>query len=691
MSEELRKARETGVKMGIHPSQLTEEEGKIVYRSLDFNDLNEVVIPSADFVTLRDRMKKGLGWGKPFDPEIDRRERVDHTLDADQIREDMGDYVDGQFVQYIRSGGPCNFELPFETVTISGNYPMDGNAVEKLDKKFQEELKLGYVARRSPEMKVYRETKQGAIPKARKDRKAKAAGDEYRCRTISDFSAKGTDGLSINEETGKFRKLELPQGDRVHSNIWEAHDFCIENGKDPRKIKGVKVDIKTAFRTLCTHPADYWALCFLAGTTPAYHKRWPFGLKTSVYNFLRLPLLIITYLIRHSKFEEWGARAAMYFDDLIILAHEDVIEKAVQVVLELFERWKIPRQEEKFLEDNPNGAAGSSLLTILGLVYDLANLTIAIPKPRVSEIMGEMKSFMKDRRKRSLKEWESTVGVVNWTTTAIPQIRMYLTKSWNIIRAIKNKNSRKRKRGESRSRTVDEKLRIKMIEDVHHDWEEIIFHLSKWNGRQKLMREEWEDFPEEGFNIQKGTIAPASDASGGIGWGAVCQEGYAYGKWNEEEKRLKIHIKEGLGLFALISLFGKSLCRRKVNLTLRCDNQSITSALKKGRAKDQDLALVLRLIVSAMIEANTMLKFWRTGKGSRTRVEYITSKNNRLADALSRGDMDDFHEITNKFPTFKNMRYHLKQEDATSWQGVVKKITSNMDMRETPRSPQRQE
>ena len=155
-------------------------------------------------------------------------------------------YVDGQFIQYIATGGPCNFELPFKTVEIGANYPMNENAVGKTEKKFQEELALGYVGIRGEEMKVYRETKQGAIPKSRKDRQKKAEGGEYNCRTISDFSAPGTDGISINEVAGSFKNLDLPQGDRIHANLWEVHDYCVANGLDPKGIRGVKIDIKAA-------------------------------------------------------------------------------------------------------------------------------------------------------------------------------------------------------------------------------------------------------------------------------------------------------------------------------------------------------------------------------------------------------------------------------------------------------------
>ena len=73
-------------------------------------------------------------------------------------------------------------------------------------------------------------------------------------------------------------------------------------------------------------------------------------------------------------------------------------------------------------------------------------------------------------------------------------------------------------------------------------------------------------------------------------------------------------------------MFGEKLSRRKVNLTLRCDNMSVTSALKKGRAKDVDLAIIVRLIVKAMIKAGTILKFWRTESKSRARVEWPVGK-----------------------------------------------------------------
>ena len=72
--------------MNIEPGQLSLEQGRVVYRSLDFGDLNTIDIPSADFVTIRDRLNAGKTWGHPYKAELDERPSTNNTLDAEQIR-----------------------------------------------------------------------------------------------------------------------------------------------------------------------------------------------------------------------------------------------------------------------------------------------------------------------------------------------------------------------------------------------------------------------------------------------------------------------------------------------------------------------------------------------------------------------------------------------------------------------------
>jgi hypothetical protein len=74
-----------------------------------------------------------------------------------------------------------------------------------------------------------------------------------------------------------------------------------------------------------------------------------------------------------------------------------------------------------------------------------------------------MKSFMTQGFKRSLRDWESTTGVINWTTTAIPQIRMFLTKTWSMIRAMTDDHMRRTKRGSVKRKKNSMKAGTKVI------------------------------------------------------------------------------------------------------------------------------------------------------------------------------------------------------------------------------------
>ena len=80
------------------------------------------------------------------------------------------------------------------------------------------------------------------------------------------------------------------------------------------------------------------------------------------------------------------------------------------------------------------------------------------------------------------------------------------------------------------------------------------------------------------------------------------------------------------------------------------------------------------------------MKFWATGNDKETRVEYISSKNNQLADDLSRGRIEECLKIANKIKSFKQIRKAMTKEDKEIWDDVVKKITENSDSQITLRS-----
>ena len=161
----------------------------------------------------------------------------------------------------------------------------------------------------------------------------------------------------------------------------------------------------------------------------------------------------------------------MYFDDLVIIAHKTDMVLANKLVKRKFSEWGIPRQEDKFREENPNGFEGSSRGTILGHEYDLAEGTIGIPRHRLREILEEIRSFESEEGIR--KEWESIVGTLSWVRVVIPQIGPMMR---GCIRVVKRMETKER-RGN---------MAVKKIID---DWMELSHHLRRWNGKMAIILE----------------------------------------------------------------------------------------------------------------------------------------------------------------------------------------------------------
>ena len=258
----------------------------------------------------------------------------------------------------------------------------------------------------------------------------------------------------------------------------------------------------------------------------------------------------------------------------------------------------------------------------------------------------------------------------------IPQLKTFLGSSWSLLR-IWNQFERQRR---------------KLPEKIKNDWSEIARIMSKFNGKQSILEPVWKIAKAEGYDIKSGTVYPAADASGSIGWGVACEHGFAYGVWSDDEKDLKIHLKEGLALFALISIFGADLTRQKWKLILRSDNQALVCALNKGRAKDDNLKIIMRLIVDELVFQGVALKCWSERNKKAVDTQFIGTKENTLADCTSRGDVDTYFKITNNFHNSKTLqtRRYLPERGLRAWKKAVGEMRKNSCMRRIPRRARRQ-
>jgi len=644
--------------MGILRHQLEEVEGgKIIYTSLDYG-MEDLNLPSADSVTLHELWTSKKGWGQKA-VDVAGRDEVEFVVNVPVIEKELGsEYPDQRGIQYLRYGGVANAKVELRNVLVKKNHTMTEDGRAKARRNIEKGLKKGHIVERDKSYRFVREHDIGAIAKSRKDRQLLAAGNPCNWRVIDDCS--GED--SVNEATGSHGSLELAQGDRIAEVCRRSVEKVKSKGKDPTKIVGLKLDIESAYRNFKVTFSDRWLFGFMFEGKNYIHTSWPFGAVASVYNFLRIPLMIVFFLAVQSWWYEEGVMAAMYFDDLSILGHEDDIQKAGQEMLDLFTRWGIPRQEAKWLEENPNGLRGSSSLTMLGLEYNFQRMTVGIPPQRLRDILEEIQSFVKLSSVvgQSIKRWESIVGVMSWCSIAIPQLRPLLTGTWYFKRVWEEAGSGRGVR--------------KMSKDIREDWRLFGIYASRWSGTSAIFRERI--FPADKSGFSSNRIDPAADASGSIGWGIVSEFGFARGKWSEAELPLGIHLKEGLALFMLIALVGNKLKESEIRVLFRSDNQGLVKSLKRGRAKDRKLNIVVQLIIGELLRHDIVLRCWRTKEKRLADVEFIGTKENVLADALSRFDMRKYYDITNKLP-FEHARQVIliPQGVMKRWIGAVEKMT----------------
>ena len=92
--------------------------------------------------------------------------------------------------------------------------------------------------------------------------------------------------------------------------------------------------------------------------------------------------------------------------------------------------------------------------------------------------------------------------------------------------------------------------------------------------------------------------------------------------------------------------------------------------------------IVIRMIFDALMDFQLSLSTWRVTAKTQVKVLYIGTKENVMADALSRDDLQTFRNYANDnrltaFPKLTKRR-HLGREDMKIWHEKVQEILKSM-------------
>ena len=405
--------------------------------------------------------------------------------------------------------------------------------------------------------------------------------------------------------TGKFRlitDLSFPSGKSVNDGI--DPDLCsmayttVEEvaGQAARLGKGAllaKIDIESAYRLIPVHPQDRALQGMMWEGAIYVDPMLPFGLRSAPKIFNAVADALHWHLRRLGI-----AHIFHYLDDYIILAPPN--SPLCQVWMDILDRecrlLQVPIAPHK--REGP-----TTCLTFLGILIDTVKGELRLPQDKLQRLVDLLREWA-GRRACTRKELESLIGLLNHACKVVRSGRSFLRRMIDLLHAVHH--------------PPNSKIPIRLNAGFRADlawWQEFV---AQWNGISFLQP------PSQlpGTELY-------SDSSGKWGRGAWQEGSWLQAEWNPQSQALSIAEKELIPIILACEAWGKAWSGRRI--LCHCDNQSVVADLRSRSSKHKGMMHLLRCLV--FLEARYQCYLYST---------YINTKDNHLADDLSRGNTVSF-------------------------------------------------
>ena len=400
--------------------------------------------------------------------------------------------------------------------------------------------------------------------------------------------------------TGKWRlitDLSFPAGSSVNDGIASQH--CSLEYVTVDKVAALamslgegallaKIDIKSAYRLIPTHPTDRHLLGIRWRDKYYVDNKLPFGLRSApkIFNAIADAL---EYCIRREGVNE----VEHYLDDFITMGSPiseecaSNLEKIKRISADL----GIPLAEEK--EEGP-----STAITFLGIHLDTVLGTLSLPSVKIQRILKELGNW-KSRRCCRRRELESLIGLLHHAARVVRPGRSFIQRLIFHLRGGRQDNHFIRLNKEARA-------------DIH--WWQAFLEL--WNGVTIL-------------SPVRPRVSLTSDASGSWGCGAYSDNGWFQVQWPTQCANADISFKELLPIVLAVMAWGNKW--RGYHVCCRCDNEAVVSILASRTSRNSSLMHLLRCLF-----------FFEAYYNIHITASHIPGHTNVLADDLSRNRLSSF-------------------------------------------------
>ena len=540
---------------------------------------------------------RGIGTGEaqspapPIDPSSLFNGPLPTPINVDRLEGLLVDHPDHNFVRTLchslRHGADVGYKGP-RRATFSKNLPTATAQPEIVSANLEKEVALGRVAGpfANPPFPNFHVSPIGLVPKKH----------STKFRTIFHLSYPKSGASSINYSIPKEEYgLQYITIDNAIHGILNSGPGCFL----------AKTDIESAFRLIPLKPSDYELFGMYWQGHYFYDRVLPFGLRSAPYLFNQLSEAIEWILVNKCLI----SFACHILDDFLIIEpaadlapHDQSCRQSLSAMLLTFTNLCIPIAPTK--TQGP-----STTLEFMGITLDSIRMEARLPLDKVERILTSLSDFQ-GRKSCTLKELQSLIGTLNFACRVIPPGRPFLQRMVALTRNITKPHHHI-------------KLSAGFFLDLHM-WQKFI---SGWNGAGFFLSTAW---------VDSDSLSLYTDASGTLGFGGIFGSKWFHGHWEHHQQLsqpdMSIAWQELFALVVACHLWGSDFANKRI--LLFCDNESVVSIVNSKRSHVPRVMDLLRHLTLLTLEHNFYLK-----------VRHIEGKQNEIADALSRFQMDRFRAL----------------------------------------------
>lgn len=408
-----------------------------------------------------------------------------------------------------------------------------------------------------------------------------------------------------------LREKSQPGTYRLLHNLSYPYDSSSVNGGIPQEYKTVKystiqsaiqvvnelgrgcymakADIKSAYRIVPIHPKFYHLLGFKWRGLYFYDKFLPMGLAESCALFEKISdavkYIMNSFGINH---------IVKILDDFLILEQtKQQCDLSLQKFKFIAECLGIPLAQDK------TSVQSSQQIVFLGIHLNTSNMTSSLPQDKLARYAADIEHQLRSSTS-SVQSMLQLIGKLQFSTSVVPIGKPFLRRMIDSIRGL------------------DLNMKVTLTEGMCEDLQLWLSFLRSYNGITMI-------YTAPPFTNEE--IGLYTDASN-MGFAATFGSHWIQGHWNPLWRQLNIAVRELYPILAIVGIFGHLW--KNHTIIFNCDNQAIVASINKQSARDPTIMKLLRPLILSLMLNNIKFK-----------SVYIKSKDNVLADALSRFQQTD--------------------------------------------------